>query len=146
MANSESIGARGIATRFVLAVLVVFLTFNPWRQSFFHWAVAPVFAAGGGIGTVGPVKVLGGLLLLVGWIVCVQATRRSLGVKGALLVLAVLGAVVWLLYDRHILRTGSNRTVSLIILILLSAVLAIGMSWSHLSRKLTGQVDTDQVA
>lgn len=146
MANAESIGAGGIAARFGLAVAVVFCTFNPWGRSFFHWTVEPLFASGGGIGTLGPVKVLAGLVLLVGWIICGQATRRSLGIKGALLVLAVLGAIVWLLYDQGVLKTGSSRTVELIALIGVSAVLAIGMSWSHLSRKLTGQVDTDQVA
>lgn len=146
MASGESIGAGGIAARFGLAVAVVFCTFNPWGRSFFHWAVEPVFAAGGGIGTIGPVKVLLGLLLLVAWVICVTATRRSLGVKGSVLVLAVLGAVVWLLYDQGVLRTGSSKTIALIVLILVSAVLAVGMSWSHLSRKLSGQIDTDQVA
>jgi hypothetical protein len=129
-----------------MAVVMVFATFNPWGRSFYHWAVEPVFAAGGGIGTLGPVKVLAGLLLLVGWVVCVQATRRSLGVAGTLLVAAVFSALVWLLIDQHLLSTDSSRSVALIALIIVSAILAIGMSWSHITRKLTGQMDTDQVA
>lgn len=146
MARSDSIDAKGIALRFLMAVVMVFATFNPWGRSFYHWAVEPVFAAGGGIGTLGPVKVLAGLLLLVGWVVCVQATRRSLGVAGTLLVAAVFSALVWLLIDQHLLSTGSSRSVALIALIIVSAILAIGMSWSHITRKLTGQMDTDQVA
>ncbi|MGB5773274.1 MAG: DUF6524 family protein [Sedimenticolaceae bacterium] len=30
-------------------------------------------------------------------------------------------------------------------LVLLSAILAVGMSWSHIRRRLTGQIDVDEV-
>ena len=146
MANDDSISGGGIAGRFVLAIVVVFATFNPWGKSFFRWAVAPIFATGGGIGTVGPLKVLAGILLVIGWVICLQTTRRSLGVKGALLVAALLGTLVWLLIDQRLLTAGSSKSIALIVLLVLGGILGIGMSWSHLSRKLTGQVDTDQVA
>ncbi|NOT09813.1 MAG: hypothetical protein HOP28_16595 [Gemmatimonadales bacterium] len=146
MAALDSIGPKGIGARFLFAVILVFATFNPWGASFYHWTVEPLFAAGGGIGTVGPVKVLVALLLLIGWIVCLQTTKRSIGWKGALLVAAVFGTLVWLLIDRHLLSAGSSRTIALIVLIIVSAILAIGMSWSHLARKISGQIDTDQVA
>jgi len=32
-----------------------------------------------------------------------------------------------------------------IILFVTSAVLAVGMSWSHIRRRMTGQIDTDEV-
>lgn len=146
MANDDSISGGGIAGRFVLAIVVVFATFNPWSKSFFHWAVAPIFATGGGIGTLGPLKVLAGILLVIGWVICLQTTRRSLGVKGALLVAALLGTLVWLLIDQRLLTAGSSKSIALIVLVVIGGILGIGMSWSHLSRKLTGQVDTDQVA
>ncbi len=146
MANDDSISGGGIAGRFVLAIVVVFATFNPWSKSFFHWAVAPVLATGGGIETLGPLKVLAGILLVIGWVICLQTTRRSLGVKGALLVAALLGTLVWLLIDQRLLTAGSSKSIALIVLVVIGGILGIGMSWSHLSRKLTGQVDTDQVA
>ena len=146
MASDDAISGGGIAGRFVLAIVVVFATFNPWGKSFFHWAVAPIFATGGGIGTLGPVKVLAAILLVIGWVICLQTTRRSLGVKGALLVAALFGTLVWLLIDRRVLTAGSSKSIALIVLVSIGGILGIGMSWSHLSRKLTGQVDTDQVA
>ena len=146
MASSDAISGRGVAGRFVLAILVVFATFNPWGVSFFHWALAPIFAVGGGIGTLGPLKVLAGILLVIGWVICLQTTRRSLGVKGALLVAALFGTLIWLLIDQRLLTAGSSKSVALIVLVVIGAILGIGMSWSHLSRKLTGQIDTDQVA
>lgn len=146
MASTDAIGGAGVAGRFAMAIVVVFATFNPWGISFFHWAVAPVFATGGGIGTLGPLKALAGILLVIGWVICLQTTRRSLGFKGALLVAALLGTLIWLLIDQRLLAAGSSKAIALIVMVILGAILGIGMSWSHLSRKLTGQMDTDQVA
>lgn len=145
MAGDDAISAGGIAARFFTALVVVFATFNPWGTSFYHWAIAPVFAAGGGIGTLGPVKVLAAILLLIGWVVCLQATKRSLGMKGALLVAALFGTLIWLLVDQRLVSAGSSRSIAVITCLVIGGILGIGMSWSHLSRKLTGQVDTDQV-
>ena len=146
MATSDALRGRGVFLRFLFAVVIVFATFNPWGASFYHWALAPLFGAGGGIGTLGPLQVLVGLVLIVGWVVCVQSTKRSLGLKGALLVVAIFATVIWLLIDQGLLSATGSRAVATIVLILVSIVLAIGMSWSHLNRRLTGQIDTDQVA
>ena len=44
------------------------------------------------------------------------------------------------------LFSASNlRTMPHLVLIIISAVLAVGMSWSHINRRLSGQVDTDEV-
>ena len=146
MATSDTLRGSGVFLRFLFAVLIVFATFNPWGASFYHWALAPLFGAGGGIGTLGPLKVLAGLVLIVGWVICIQSTKRSLGIKGALLVVAIFATVIWLLIDQRLLSATGSRAIATIVLILVSIVLAIGMSWSHLNRRLTGQVDTDQVA
>lgn len=145
MPSDDAIGAGGIAGRFLVALVVVFASFNPWGTSFYHWAIAPLFASGGGIGTLGPVKVLVAILLLIGWVVCLQATRRSLGMKGALLVAALFGTLTWLLIDQRLVSADSSRSIAVITCLVIGGILGIGMSWSHLSRKITGQVDTDQV-
>ena len=41
--------------------------------------------------------------------------------------------------------TTSSRAIAHLVLIAVSLVLAIGMSWSHVSRKMSGQMDTDNV-
>jgi len=146
MASGDTLRGRGIFLRLLLAVVIVFATFNPWGASYYHWALTPLFSAAGGIGTLGPLEVLTGLVLIVGWVICLQATKRSLGIRGALLVVAIFAAVIWLLADQGLLDPSGSRTIATIILILVTLVLGIGMSWSHLNRRLTGQVDTDQVA
>jgi hypothetical protein len=124
----------------------VFTTFNPWGKSFYHWAVVPLFGPGGGLGTITPIKVLVALVLIVGWVICIQATKRSLGLRGSLLIVAIFAALIWLLDDQGLLDPTGGRTIATLVLVLLTLVLGLGMSWSHLSRRLTGQVDTDQVA
>jgi hypothetical protein len=146
MASADALRGRGILFRLLLAVIIVFATFNPWGVSFYHWTLEPLFATGGGPGTLGPLKVLAGLLLIVGWVICIQATQRSLGLRGALLIVAIFAAVIWLLEDQGLLDASGSNTIATLILILVTLVLGIGMSWSHLSRRLTGQIDTDQVA
>jgi len=39
----------------------------------------------------------------------------------------------------------NRKVISYIIMTLLSAVLAVGMSWSHIRRRLTGQADVDDL-
>ena len=140
----ERLTPVGIMVRFLTALLLVYATFNPEGISFFHWAILPL-VHGAGIGSVGPLKVVAGILLIIGWIVFLQATRRSLGVLGSLLVLALGGALVWLLVDWHVLPARSARAIVHIALVIISLVLAVGISWSSLSRRITGQLDTDQV-
>jgi hypothetical protein len=44
-----------------------------------------------------------------------------------------------------VLSPNSSKTIAHLVLLAVAVVLAIGLSWSLLSRKLTGQMDTDNV-
>lgn len=152
MANPvDGLRGRGILFRFVFALLLVYATWNPWGKSFVHWVVLPLF--GGGTpapdGTApstiaAPLKFLLAVVLIAGWAVYLQATRRSLGASGALLVAAICAGMVWLLSSAN-LFTMSGDAISHIVLICTAVLLTVGMSWSHLSRRMTGQTDTDLV-
>lgn len=135
-------GFGGIAARTFAALVLVFATYNPEKLSYFHWAIAPLRT---GEVTKGPasLKFLLGLALLGGWAVFLNATRRSIGVAGSVLVLAISGGLVWLLIDFGIVSAGSARGITYVVLICTALLLAVGMNWSHLSRKLSGQVDMD---
>ena len=127
----------GFLLRWLFALLLVVLTFNPTPLNYVSWGWANAQAQL-------PLVALLGLLLLVGWIVYLGATLRSIGVFGMALVLAVVGALLWVLFDQGLL-TLANQELNLWIGILaLSLVLAIGMSWSILWRRLSGQVDVDE--
>jgi hypothetical protein len=144
--QGESLSGAGLLGRLVASVVLVYGTFNPEGYSFFHWAIDPVVRGAGEAARAQlPVKVLAGLVLAGAWLFFVQTTRRSIGWKGALLVLAIIAAVVWALVDWQLLDPSSSRAIGHLVLIGLALVLALGMSWSHLSRRLSGQVDTDDI-
>ncbi len=90
-------------------------------------------------------KFLAGVVLAIGWVVVLQATRRSIGLTGAALALALCGGLIWLLVEQHLVSPTGSAAIAHIALVAIGLVLGAGMSWSLLSRRLTGQVDTDQV-
>ena len=129
--KSSGITPTGFVIRLIGAIVVVFGTFNPSGSSYVHWLKE------GSTDNL-PVKVLVGLLLLVGWIICFRATSRSLGRTGVFLAVAVLGVVLWLLIDSQWLST-SPKVLTYAILLIISSVLTLGMTGSYLWRRLTGQ-------
>ncbi len=139
---SGSVSWGGVALRVLAAGVLVFATYNPEGVSYYHWALAPLFD---NIRNFGPLHFLAGALLVAGWVVYLQATRRSIGMAGALLVTAICGGVIWLLIDRQVVTASSGKGITRVILIAVSVVLGVGMSWSHFSRRLAGQADTDVV-
>lgn len=143
MANGSGPSAGGIAGRVVAALILVFATYNPEGKSFYHWAIAPLID---GTSTAGlmSVKFLAGLALAAGWVVFLSATRRSLGIGGALLVLAIAGGLVWMLMDFGVVSANSARGVTYVVEICTALMLGIGMSWSLMSKQITGQVDMDR--
>ena len=144
--QDDGISAKGVLGRFLASAVLVYATFNPAGYSFFHWALEPVIR--GARETAGaqlPLKLLAGLLLVGIWVFAIQTTRRSIGWKGALLILAILATLVWALVDWHVLNPRSSQAIGHLVLVALAITLALGMSWSHLSRRLSGQVDTDEI-
>jgi len=135
----ESIGISGIALRFVAALALVFVTYNPTGWSYYHWA-SKTLAAG-----VTPPVVLAGIALVIGWGVFVSATARSIGVVGALLWGALFGALIWTAVFYGWLSLEDTGAMTWVGLGVVAAILALGMSWSHLRRQMTGQTDVDEV-
>jgi hypothetical protein len=124
--------------RWVFAAILVAGTYNPTDYSYVSWLTAE--------GTeFGPVPALIGVALLIAWIVYLRATFLSLGPLGIILWGALFGCVVWLLIDLGWLSLDSGNALIWVLLLLLSMVLAIGMSWSHIRRQLSGQVSVDDV-
>ena len=145
MAGSSGGKWAAVLGRFLLALLLVYGTFNPIGRSWFHWAVLPVVQAPGSVTSIGPLKVLVGLVLLIGWVFLVQATRRSLGTVGVVLGLALCGVLIWLLISWKVLSPNSTSGIVHLVLISVTLILAVGSGWSIITRKVTGQVDTDEV-
>jgi hypothetical protein len=127
----------GLLVRFVVALFLVFATFNPSGYSYYHWVINR------GDSSL-PLLVLAGVALLIGWVIFLRATLRSLGPIGITLALALFGCFIWLAVDFNLLNVSSQPFVY-VVLVVSAAVLGIGMSWSHIRRRLSGQADMDDV-
>lgn len=134
----KSIGWQGILLRLIAAVILVFMTYNPSEYSYYQWAKSSLPG-------VDPLVIFAGVVLLIGWTIFLRATVRSLGAFGLLLAFAFFGTLIWLLIYWNIIPADSMTAVTYIILVVISGVLATGISWSHIRRRMTGQVDVDEV-
>jgi hypothetical protein len=65
--------------RFVFALLLVFVTYNPSGYSFFHWAQDALL---GDSFSLTPPFAMTAVVLLIGWTIYIRATLRSLGGLG----------------------------------------------------------------
>lgn len=122
--------------RWIFALVLVFGTYNPTDYSFISWIMAD--------GTqFSPVIAVVGILLLIGWTIFLRATLLSLGLFGIALGLALFAAIVWMMVDFGLIDVEATGVLTYVALVLLSLILAVGMSWSHIRRRLTGQFDVD---
>ena len=124
--------------RWVFAFLLLALTYNPTQWNYIRWAMNNYVEEQ-------PLAVLLGLLLIIWYIIYLRATLRSIGGFGMFLVLAVVAALVWVLYDWGMLNLENPDMNTWIAILALSIVLGIGLSWSIVRRMLSGQVDMDNV-
>ena len=134
----KPISATGILLRFIFAIVLVFCTYNPEGYSYYDWVLT-------NLKEITPLKVLAGIVLLIGWIIYIRATLKSLGALGLILATGFFGTLIWLFVDLDWIAADSARAVSYIVLFVLCAVLAAGMSWSHIRRRISGQVDVDEL-
>ena len=138
MAINKGFGLDSFLVRFIFALIVVFSTYNPEGYSYYHWVseVLPEFSV---------IKAFVGVVLLIAWIILIRATLGSLGFIGIVLAGAFFGLAIWLIIDVLGLSADNTRVISYIIEVMLASVLSIGVSWSHVRRRISGQVDTDEL-
>lgn len=129
----------GMLIRVGISIVVVLLTYNPTGYlSYVHWVQD-------GFETQMAVKVLVGLILVTSYVVLLRATLFSIGVAGVALVAALIAALVWVMVDNGIISLTEPGVVDWIGLIALGFILGIGLSWSIIRRRLSGQVSVDDV-
>ena len=135
---SSDLGVGGFVGRWVFALILVLGTYNPSGYSYVTWLLREG-------AEFGPVLAIVGLLLLIGWIFFVKTTFDALGMLGVILGGALFAAVIWLLVDLGLISMDSSGVLTWLSLIVISLILAVGMAWSHVKRRLTGQINVDDV-
>lgn len=136
--SARELTAAGVGLRFLAAVLLLFATYNPEGYSYYHWALLDW-------GNFDPIRALIGVVLLIGWAVFLRATGRSLGTFGLILALAFFGVIVWALVYYDVIEPTSRRAITYLSMFVLAGVLTAGMVWSMVRRRMSGQLDVDDV-
>ena len=108
----------GFLWRFLASLLLVLVTYNPTKYSYVGWrrAADPEHP-------LGPEHFVVGVALLIGWVILLAATQRSLGTFGLL-----LGGVVWLLTDIGWLDIETVSSATWVGLLCIAVLLAVGLS------------------
>lgn len=131
-------GWQNYFIRLVAAVVLVFATYNPHGVSYFDW-VYPVLA---GTKKFEVLMAFVGVVLLIAWVIFLRATLRSLGGLGTLLAIAFFATLLWLLVT-YLPLPQDRIAITYLVLGGLAGVLSAGVSWSHIRRRITGQLDVD---
>lgn len=142
MATVRRFTFKSFLLRITAALALVVATYNPHQPwSYFYWAISPILTD---FGSFTIVKGFVGIVLIIGWTMFLRATFASLGAFGTLLAIAFFGTLLWLVVDQGWVSVDNRTAVSWLVLLGLAGVLGAGMSWSHIRRRLSGQLDVDE--
>ena len=137
MSTQNDFNALSFFLRFLFAILLVLLTFNPSGYSWIHWLSSETPAV---------YKAAAGIVLLIGWVIYLRATWYSLGPVGTVIAAAFFGVIIWLLVEWGLISLENSSVILWVVEFILSGILAVGMSWAHIRRKLSGQYTTDETS
>ena len=134
----QKVGIDGFLGRWIFALILVLGTYNPSGYSYVSWVQIGESGFSPGI-------LIVGLLLLIGWIFCVKTTFNAIGWLGVTLGAALFAAVIWLLVDIGLISMEATGILTWLSLVVIALILAVGMAWSHVKRRITGQLNVDDV-
>ncbi len=129
--------SKNFFVRWVIALVLVMGTFNP-DASYYHWVTS---APSENV----PLKALAGVVIVILFVIYLRATWRSIGPIGLILAGAFFAALVWVLVDYGPLDLTQTKVLTYLVLVIIASIMAIGISWSHVRRRVSGQLDTDEV-
>lgn len=135
---------QGALIRFAVALALVFCTYNPHGWSYFDWVQSFLNSVDEDKTSL-PLLLLVGIVLIIVWTIHIRATLRSLGMFGLILAVAFFAVLLWLVIDFGLVSLENTTMITDLILVVFSGVLATGITWSHMRRKITGQSDVDDV-
>jgi hypothetical protein len=132
----EKLTFTGFLLRAVFALALVLLTYNPSGYSYVHMLQS-------GFPAITPLEAVLGIVLLIGWFVFLRATLSSIGPLGMVLALALFAALIWLIVSWGWVKLSDTGAILWIGLIVLALILAVGMSWSYIYRRWSGQATVE---
>jgi len=118
--------------RWLASCFVVFATYNPTGYSYYHWVSSNSDSQLS-------LKVVAGLMLGVSYLVAARISRSTLGNSG--FVTALVAALLFSFGLITLVSPGTRfaEAVRYLHLVSLATAIALGVSWSHIKHRVTGQ-------
>lgn len=136
--SGPAFGLPSVAVRWLGAVFGILATYNPSGSSYVHWLVDLTDHRWS-------LKALVGILLMVMNMTFYYATVRSIRSSGMVIAATFCITAVWTLLDYGYLQTLTFQSWITVILMLTGSILAVGLCWSHIRGRLTGQSDSNDI-
>ena len=130
-------GPVNFLQRWLLTVFIVFATYNPSGMSFLHWAVSP--------GSNKSVVAAVGVAILGVFVFIARSTWRSMKLIG--ITITALFCILFsvMLIDLRVIALTSTEVFEVIALVVIASTLGVGLSFSAIRARLSGQIDSDDV-
>ena len=138
MMAARKFNLTSFGIRWLIALILVLVTFNPTSYSYVQWLASSW-------DTDIPLKLLVGVILLICYLIFLRATWRSIGPIGVGLLVVLFGALAWVVIEYTAVDATNITLITWALLVVVATILAVGLSWSHIRRRLTGQLDVDDV-
>ena len=129
---------KSFLLRFFVAITLVIASYNPSYHSYYHWMTESA-------GHLSIAHALLGVVLIIIWSVYIQATVRSLGTFGVFLAALFLISFTALILDWSYFPSIDNSVLIYLSEVIIAGILTIGLTWSHIRKYLTGQMDVSNV-
>lgn len=131
-------GLINVVVRWLFTLGLMFGCYNPSGRSYVHWVL--------GASASPAVQIFVGCLIATAFLVLAGATLRSLGYPGLVALGVLLVALAGTLVQVGLVDPGSRLQVVVAAQALLATGLTIGLCWSALRARISGQVDSDDVS
>ena len=128
---------EGFFLRWIAAAALVIGTYNPSRLCYIEWMLHADKEQL-------PYLIFIGILILLGFAVFLRATKHSIGLFGAFLLITLLGSGVWSMAHLGLLDLYNHNVLLYGVELVLATVMAVGLDWSVIRRKLSGQIDVEE--
>jgi hypothetical protein len=126
----------GFLARWIVALILVLGAYNPTAYCYLAWLAADP-------NDQLPLKLVIGLLIVIGFVIYARAAFEALGLTGMALAALLTGAVIWWLQSDGLVDVDPHHPMlTWILLIALATILAVGMSWAIWRRRVTGQIES----
>jgi len=131
-------GLYSILLRWILVATIVFSTYNPSGRSFYHWAPESDVDFS--------LKLAVGLVLFTANLTLLHLTIRSLGYIGTFLVTITTISIAVTIERLELVHLETWETLQLYIILFLTLALTLGVCWSAIRTRISGQVDSDDIS